>query len=50
MGPQQTKALQSKRNNQQNEKATYEMGENIFANHISDKALNSKYIKTRITQ
>ena len=33
----------SKRNNEQNEKASYGMGE-IFANHISDKRLISKNI------
>ena len=37
--------LHSKRNCQQFEKATYKMGENTFANHISDKGLKIKIYK-----
>ena len=45
MGPHQAKKpLHRKENYQQNEKTTYEMGENI-ANHISDKGLISNVHK-----
>ena len=40
--------LHSERNNQQNEMATYGMGENKIANHTSDKGLVSKLYKELI--
>lgn len=40
--------LHSKRNCQQFEKATYKMGENTFANHISGKELKTKIYKELI--
>ena len=40
----QTKKLHSRRNHQQSEKTTYEVGK-IFANHIPDKRLVSKIYK-----
>ena len=46
MGLHQTKKLlQSKGNNQQSEKATYRMGENICKSHTPDKGLLSKIHK-----
>ena len=45
---QDKKLLHSKGNSQQNQKATYGMGEDIFANDLSEKGLVSKIYKKLI--